>query len=78
MEYLSQGKGELEMVEKGFSVVGPSWDLHLDVEKVCGTVYRCAEVWFWLRCEGCLGKREGVREGAGQDSLSARWEIIEL
>lgn len=66
------------MVEKGSQLWVPAGTCIVDVEKVCGTVSMCAEVWFWLRCEGCLGKRGGVREGAGQDSLSARWELIEL
>jgi hypothetical protein len=48
------------------------------VEKVCGTVYRCTKVWFWLLFEGCLSKRGEVREGSGHNSLSVRWELIEL
>jgi hypothetical protein len=46
MEHLSQGKRVLEMVERASQLWVPPGTCILDVEKVCGTVYRCTKVWF--------------------------------
>lgn len=77
MEPLSQEKRALEIFERASQLWVPAGTCILDVENICGTVYRCTKVWFWLLFEGCLSKRGGVREGAGQNSLSVRWELIE-
>lgn len=71
MEHLSQEKRVLEMVERARQLWVPAGTCILDVE-ICGTVYRCTKVWFLLLFKGCLSKRGGVKEGAGQNSLSVR------